>query len=56
MPADYQITYRAVSGDPCAVVFDGAAPLAVVVLDVSSDDTVRGIYSVTNPDKLTTIR
>ncbi|MFD0364033.1 RNA polymerase sigma factor SigJ [Nocardia sp. GCM10030253] len=53
--ADYKVTYRAVSGDPCAVVFDGDAPLAVVVLDVSSDNTVRGIYSVTNPDKLTAI-
>ncbi|WP_194833647.1 RNA polymerase sigma factor SigJ [Nocardia sp. XZ_19_369] len=54
--ADYQISYRAVSGDPCAVVFDGSGPLAVVVLDVLPDNTIGGIYSVTNPDKLTHIR
>ncbi|WP_169813584.1 nuclear transport factor 2 family protein, partial [Nocardia lijiangensis] len=52
----YRVRYRAVSTDPCAVLFDGDAPLAVVVLDVTADDTVRGIYSVTNPDKLTHIR
>ncbi|MEV0029937.1 RNA polymerase sigma factor SigJ [Nocardia sp. NPDC050793] len=52
----YRVGYRAVSTDPCAVLFDGDAPLAVVVLDVTAEDTVRGIYSVTNPDKLTRIR
>ncbi|WP_181697236.1 RNA polymerase sigma factor SigJ [Nocardia sp. GTS18] len=49
----YRVGWRTVSGDPCAVVFDGDAPLAVVVLDVATDDTVIGIYSVTNPEKLT---
>lgn len=49
----YRVGWRTVSGDPCAVVFDGDAPLAVVVLDVAADDSVIGIYSVTNPAKLT---
>ncbi|MEV6218272.1 sigma-70 family RNA polymerase sigma factor [Nocardia sp. NPDC051833] len=51
----YRVGWRTVSGDPCAVIFDGAAPLAVVVLDVAPDDTVLGIYSVTNPAKLTRV-
>ncbi|MFE1591921.1 sigma-70 family RNA polymerase sigma factor [Nocardia sp. NPDC058705] len=51
----YRVGWRTVSGDPCAVVFDGDAPLAVVVLDVAADDTVIGVYSVTNPAKLTRV-
>ncbi|MEU7221776.1 RNA polymerase sigma factor SigJ [Nocardia iowensis] len=52
----YQVRWRTVSGDPGAVVFDGDAPLAVLVLDVTPDNMVQGIYSVTNPDKLTGVR
>ncbi|WP_218018322.1 hypothetical protein [Nocardia amikacinitolerans] len=52
----YRVRYRAVGTDPCAVLFDGNAPLAVVVREVTAEDAVRGMYSVTNPDKLTHIR
>jgi hypothetical protein len=35
------------------VLFDEDAPFAVMVLDLDpDDDRVRGIYGVTNPDKL----
>ncbi|MFD4441086.1 sigma-70 family RNA polymerase sigma factor [Nocardia sp. NPDC058519] len=51
----YRVGWRTVSGDPCAVIFDGDAPLAVVVLDIAPDDTVIGVYSVTNPAKLTRV-
>ena len=51
-----QVCWRTVAGDPCAVVFSEGTPLAVVVLDVAADLSVTGIYSVTNPDKLTRIR
>ncbi|MBF6395614.1 hypothetical protein IU438_07400 [Nocardia cyriacigeorgica] len=47
--------WRTVSGDPCAVILDGDAPLAVVVLDITPDDTAIGVYSVTNPAKLTRV-
>ncbi|GAA4521711.1 RNA polymerase sigma factor SigJ [Nonomuraea ferruginea] len=51
------IRYRRVAGDPCALVFSGDSPLAVVVVDLTPDgDRIVGIYSVTNPDKLTGIR
>lgn len=51
----YRVGWRTVSGDPCAVIFDGDAPLAVVVLEVAPDDTVIGVYSVTNPAELTRV-
>ncbi|GAB2632720.1 RNA polymerase sigma factor SigJ [Nocardia goodfellowii] len=52
---DYEVRWRTIGGDPGAVVFDGATPLAVVVLDVAPDGQVHGIYSVTNPDKLSRV-
>jgi RNA polymerase sigma-70 factor (ECF subfamily) len=51
-----QVRRRTVGGDPGAVVFSGGSPLAVIVLDIAADRTVTGIYSVTNPDKLTRIQ
>ncbi|WP_369192823.1 RNA polymerase sigma factor SigJ [Streptomyces djakartensis] len=46
--------YRRVNGDDAAVLFDGDAPYAVLVLDLTPEgDRVRGIYVVANPDKLT---
>ncbi|GAB1514031.1 RNA polymerase sigma factor SigJ [Actinophytocola sp. KF-1] len=52
----FDIRYRHVNGDPSAVLFSGAAPFAVLVLDLTpAGDRVLGIYSVTNPDKLTRI-
>ncbi|MDP9868041.1 MULTISPECIES: RNA polymerase sigma factor SigJ [Streptosporangium] len=58
LPADgLDIRYRRMAGDPCALVFSGDSPLAVVVVDLTPDgDRIAGIYSVTNPDKLTGIR
>ncbi|BCL18605.1 hypothetical protein GCM10017668_04480 [Streptomyces tuirus] len=45
--------YRRVNGDDAAVLFDGDAPFAVLVLDLTPEgDRVRGIYVVANPDKL----
>ncbi|WP_141578039.1 RNA polymerase sigma factor SigJ [Actinomadura sp. WMMA1423] len=50
------ICYRTVNGDPSAVLFDKNAPFAVMVLDLDPDSFhVRGVYAVTNPDKLTHI-
>ncbi len=55
-PADLDIRYRTVNGDPSAVLFDAHAPFAVMVLDLDPDgDRIRGVYAVTNPDKLTHI-
>jgi RNA polymerase sigma factor (sigma-70 family) len=54
---DMDIRYRWVAGDPCAVVFSGDTPLGVVVLDLSPDgDLISGIYSTTNPEKMSGIR
>ncbi|HEX5598555.1 MAG TPA: RNA polymerase sigma factor SigJ [Micromonosporaceae bacterium] len=48
-----EIGYRWVSGEASAVLFDSGSPIAVLVLDLAPDsERVRGIYSVTNPDKL----
>lgn len=47
------IGYRRVNGDPSALVFSDGAPFMVVVLDlVPGSNAIRGIYAVTNPDKL----
>ncbi|WP_433467472.1 RNA polymerase sigma factor SigJ [Spirillospora sp. CA-128828] len=52
-PKALDIRYRTVNGDPSAVLFDEDAPFAVMVLDLAPDgDRVRGVYAVTNPDKL----
>jgi RNA polymerase sigma factor (sigma-70 family) len=51
---ELDICYRTVNGDPSAVLFDKDAPFAVMVLDLDPDGYhVRGVYAVTNPDKLT---
>jgi RNA polymerase sigma factor (sigma-70 family) len=51
------IRYRLVNGDPSAVLFDSGSPLAVLVLELTpTTHQVRGIYSVTNPDKLSGIQ
>ncbi|MFB9832583.1 RNA polymerase sigma factor SigJ [Actinoallomurus acaciae] len=53
LPEDLAVRYRTVNGDPSAVVFNEHSPFAVMVLDLApDDDRVRGIYGVTNPDKL----
>ncbi|TCJ95671.1 sigma-70 family RNA polymerase sigma factor [Nocardia alba] len=56
-PENMSIRYRSVAGDPCALVFSGDGPVAAVVLDLTVDGhRIAGIYSVTNPDKLSGIR
>ncbi|MEV1178900.1 RNA polymerase sigma factor SigJ [Nonomuraea sp. NPDC049784] len=56
VPAGLDIHYREVNGDPSAVLFDGDAPFGMMVLDLTPDgEQVSGIYTVTNPDKLTNL-
>lgn len=56
-PKSLEIRYRHVNGDPSALLFIGESPFAVLVLDPTPDgDRIQGVYSVTNPDKLTRIR
>ena len=50
---DLSIRYRRVNGEPAALLLSGGAPYMLVSLDLIPDgDQVRGIYVVTNPDKL----
>jgi RNA polymerase sigma-70 factor (ECF subfamily) len=52
-----EVRYRHVNGDPSALLFDRDAPFAVIVLDLDPEgERVRGIYTVTNPDKLSRVR
>ncbi|MFK4070897.1 RNA polymerase sigma factor SigJ [Streptomyces sp. NPDC029674] len=56
-PKDIDIHYRHVNGDASAVVFSEESPYAVIVMDLTpGGDQVRGIYAVTNPDKLARVR
>jgi RNA polymerase sigma-70 factor (ECF subfamily) len=53
VPPGIDIRYRPVNGDPSAVVFSDDSPYAVLVLDLTAEgDHIRGVYAVTNPDKL----
>ncbi|QIQ05004.1 RNA polymerase sigma factor SigJ [Streptomyces liangshanensis] len=55
-PADLDIHYRQVNGDPSAVLFSGESAFAVLVVDLTPEgDRVSDIYNITNPDKLTTL-
>ncbi|MFG2090608.1 MULTISPECIES: nuclear transport factor 2 family protein [unclassified Spirillospora] len=55
-PENLHVRYRAVNGDPSAVLFDADAPFGVMVLDLApAGDRVQGIYAVANPDKLSRI-
>lgn len=55
-PRDMTIRYCTVAGDPCAVVFSGDRPLAVVVFDIDPEThLITAIYSITNPDKISGI-
>ncbi|WP_330343433.1 sigma-70 family RNA polymerase sigma factor [Streptomyces longwoodensis] len=52
-PRALDIRYQHVNGDPSALLFDGESLFAVLVLDLAPDSPqVRGIYFLTNPDKL----
>jgi RNA polymerase sigma-70 factor (ECF subfamily) len=55
-PQGLGVRYRQVNGDPAALLFAGDAPFAVIVLDLTPDgEQVSGIYTVTNPDKLSRV-
>lgn len=55
-PKNSEVRYRHVNGDPSALLFIDQSPFAVLVLDLTPNGgQVQGIYSVTNPDKLTRI-
>ncbi|MBC9724848.1 sigma factor-like helix-turn-helix DNA-binding protein [Streptomyces sp. TRM68367] len=56
-PPELDLRYRRVNGDDAAVLFQGDAPFAVMVLDLTPEgDRVCGVYVVANPDKLTHVR
>ncbi|WP_086729732.1 RNA polymerase sigma factor SigJ [Streptomyces carpinensis] len=56
-PRDLEIRHRRVNGDDAAVLFEGEAPYAVMVMDLTPEgDRVSGVYIVTNPDKLHHVR
>lgn len=52
VPRDVDLRFHRVHADPAVLLFTGPSPLAAVVLEVR-DDRVHGVYSITNPDKLT---
>ncbi|MET9381643.1 sigma-70 family RNA polymerase sigma factor [Streptomyces sp. NPDC002928] len=53
-PRNLDLRYRRVNGDDAAVLFQGDAPYAVMVMDLTPEgDQVSGVYIVTNPEKLT---
>jgi RNA polymerase sigma factor (sigma-70 family) len=55
-PRSLGVSYRQVNGDPAVLLFAGDAPFAVIVLDLTPDgEQVCGIYTVTNPDKLSRV-
>ncbi|MGX9888121.1 RNA polymerase sigma factor SigJ [Streptomyces sp. NPDC002276] len=55
-PQDLELHFRRVNGDDAAVLFEGDAPYAVMVMDLTPEgDQVSGVYIVTNPEKLTHI-
>jgi RNA polymerase sigma factor (sigma-70 family) len=50
---DLSIRYRRVNGEPAALLLSGTTPYMLISLDlIPHGDQVRGIYVVTNPDKL----
>ncbi|OKI29909.1 RNA polymerase subunit sigma-24 [Saccharothrix sp. CB00851] len=54
VPSTVDVRFRRVHGDPAVLLFADDAPFAVLVLEVRSD-RVGGVYSITNPDKLTRV-
>ncbi|MFI9718234.1 RNA polymerase sigma factor SigJ [Streptomyces sp. NPDC052396] len=53
---DLDIRYRRVNGDPSVLLFTGDSPFAVLAVDLTPQGgQVCGIYSITNPDKLSRI-
>jgi RNA polymerase sigma factor (sigma-70 family) len=53
--ARLEVRHRRVNGDSAAVLYVDGSPFAVFVIDPTPDNQVSGIYSITNPDKLSRI-
>ena len=54
---DLGIRYRRVNGEPSALLMSGSALHMLIFLDlIPGGDQARGIYIVTNPDKLSRLR
>jgi RNA polymerase sigma factor (sigma-70 family) len=54
---DLEIRYRHVNGEPAALLMSGPAPRMLVLLDlIPGGEKARGVYVITNPDKLTRLR
>jgi RNA polymerase sigma factor (sigma-70 family) len=50
---DLAIRYRRVNGEPSALLMSGSTPYMLVSLDLVPDsDQIRGIYVVSNPEKI----
>jgi RNA polymerase sigma factor (sigma-70 family) len=50
---DLEIRYRRINGEPAALLMSGRAPRMLVILDlVPGGEQARGVYVITNPDKL----
>jgi hypothetical protein len=54
---DLEIRYRRINGEPAVLLMSGRRPRMLVLLDlVPDDERARGVYVVTNPDKLFRLR
>jgi RNA polymerase sigma-70 factor (ECF subfamily) len=50
------IRYRRINGDPSVLLFAGDTVYAVIVIDLTPDgNQVCGIYTISNPDKLSRV-
>ncbi|MGK5674273.1 hypothetical protein ACSNOB_15700 [Micromonospora sp. URMC 106] len=56
VPAGLDIRYRPVNGDPAAILFErGARSRSSSSTSIPNKKWVRGVFSVTNPDKLSRV-
>jgi DNA-directed RNA polymerase specialized sigma24 family protein len=54
---DLEIRYRRINGEPAVLLMSGRLPRMLVLLDlVPGGERARGVYVVTNPDKLFRLR
>ncbi|SHN29695.1 RNA polymerase sigma factor SigJ [Cryptosporangium aurantiacum] len=55
-PDRFGVEYRLVNGDLSLLLRADGAPFGVMVLDLTDDGSIPGVYTITNPDKLTGVR
>ncbi|GAA3388183.1 RNA polymerase sigma factor SigJ [Cryptosporangium minutisporangium] len=55
-PDRFDVEYRLVNGDLSLLLHADGAPFGVMVLDLADDGSIPGVYTITNPDKLTAVR